>query len=291
MARMILKVCPMASIYSIKLKVQKTANSGESTVNAFSAASVSYCMIVLTNILVLTVHKAIEAALEKKANIISMSWTLPKPGAKTIERERLDVVLSRACQETVLMFCSSPDRKSHNGTQHYPSDFNRKKTSLIGAADDSGTLYNHSGTQNDFIFPGVNVSVSGDHNRNDTTSLTRELTGSSIATALAAGLAAMMTYCFKASALTAVMPRIEQGKILAAGSTELIKPEDVNAVAHHDGIEMVFKRIGMIESYSTPFIPVWKRFRYAAQVLGDERKTNAQNSTYLMNLCRNLMDR
>ncbi|KAH7235339.1 peptidase S8/S53 domain-containing protein, partial [Fusarium tricinctum] len=269
MARMILKVCPMASIYSIKLKVQKTANSGESTVEAFSAAS------------------AIEAALEKKANIISMSWTLPKPDAKTIERERLDAVLSRACQETVLMFCSSPDRKSQNETQHYTSYFNRKKIFLIGAADDSGTLYNHSGTQNDFIFPGINISVSGDHNRNNTTSLTRELTGSSIATALAAGLAAMMTYCFKASALAAVMPRIEQGKILAASSTELIKPEDVNAVAHRDGIEMVFKRIGTIESYSTPFIPVWNRFRYATQVLGDEKKTDDQKSTYLMNLCRN----
>jgi hypothetical protein len=284
---MILKVCPMASIYSIKLKVQKTANSGESTVEAFSAASVSYRMIVLTDKLVLTVHKAIEAALEKKANIISMSWTLPKPDAKTIERERLDAVLSRSCEETVLMFCSSPDRKSQNETQHYTSYFNRKKIFLIGAADDSGTLYSHSGTQNDFIFPGINVSVSGDHNRNNTTSLTRELTGSSIATALAAGLAAMMTYCFKASALAAVLPRIEQGKILAASSTELIKPEDVNAVAHNDGIEMVFKRIGTIESYCTPFIPVWNRFRHATQVLGDEKKTDDQKSTYLMNLCRN----
>ncbi|KAF4445482.1 intracellular serine protease [Fusarium austroafricanum] len=200
------------------LYILETTNSGESTVEAFSATS------------------DIEATLEKKAIIISMSWTLPKPEEGTPKRE-----------------------KSQNETEHYPSYFDSKNIFLIGAADDSGALDN-SDTRNDFIFPGVNAS-SCDHNQSTTTSLTKELTDSSIATALAAGLAAMMIYCFKASALADVMPRIEQRKVLAASSTELIKPEDIDVVAHHGGIKTMFERIGTIESSCTPFIPVWSRFR------------------------------
>ncbi|CEI63692.1 hypothetical protein FVEN_g6813 [Fusarium venenatum] len=145
MARMILKVCPMARIYSIKLKTQPSKGGQHLTIDESSIAP------------------AIEAALEKKADVISMSWTIPIPEAGTDNQKRIDKVIKLACSKDVLMFCSSPDQRTQ--TKHYPSHYNRSKIFLIGADDDSGTAFNHSGLDNDFIFPGVNVNTGNNHNR------------------------------------------------------------------------------------------------------------------------------
>ncbi|KAG5801723.1 hypothetical protein H9Q74_013688 [Fusarium xylarioides] len=275
MARLILKVCPMASIYAIKLKTQRSSESGEITIEEDSAAA------------------AIEAALEKKANIISMSWTIPEDVEDPRKKERLEEVLKRACQEQVLMFCSSPDKLSQNDTKFYPAKYDSRHFFLIGAADDGGERFNLTGKDNHFIFPGVNLTMSSDgrgSHSSTSTSLTRELTGSSVATALAAGLGAMMTYCFKTSALADVMDRIQQGNVLTASSTGLIRPEDVNTIAQHDGMKTVFHSIGPMKS-SPPFIPVWRWFRPASVMLGDEKKTYEEKITQFKDLCRNLVQR
>ncbi|KAH7186030.1 uncharacterized protein B0J16DRAFT_356122 [Fusarium flagelliforme] len=268
MARMILKVCPMASIYSIKLKTQPSIGGRHLTIDESSVAP------------------AIEAALEKNADIISMSWTIPIPEEGTENRKRIDEVLKRACKQKVLMFCSSPDQKSQ--TKHYPSHYDRDKIFLIGAADDSGTLFNHAGQDNNFIFPGVNVNTSNRYS-NDSTSIVQKSTGSSIATALSAGLAAMVTYCFKASALASVTTRIAQGRPPTASGTELVKPQDVDRIAHHDGLKRVFERIGTMDGGK--FIAVWGVFRPATECLTDGKLSYEQKITHIMELCRDLMDR
>ncbi|KAF4969888.1 hypothetical protein FSARC_2984 [Fusarium sarcochroum] len=227
MARLILRVCPMASIYSIRLKTHTSSDNGNVTIDATSAAL------------------AIEAALDKKAAIISMSWTLPVPADGSEEKRVLDSVLETACKRKVPMFCSSSDRIS--STDHYPSAFRRDNFFLIGAAHDDGSAYAHAGKGNHFIFPGVNVNTSGSRNLSEylanQTSLSKESTGSSIATALAAGLGAMITYCFKASALATVSARAQQGKDVVARS-ELVKPSDVDRIAEHDVLKTAFSRIG-----------------------------------------------
>ncbi|EYB24163.1 hypothetical protein FG05_00121 [Fusarium graminearum] len=272
MARMILKVCPMAKIYSIKLKTQPSKGGQHLTIDESSIAP------------------AIEAALEKNADVISMSWTIPIPVTGSDNQKRIDNVLKLACSKDVLMFCSSPDQRTQ--TKHYPSHYNREKIFLIGAADDSGTAFNHSGLDNDFIFPGVNVNTGnnlGRYHSNDSTSPVQMATGSSIATALAAGLAAMVTYCFKTSALAAVTTRIAQGRPPAASGTELIKPQDVGRIAHHDGLKKVFDRIGTMDGGK--FIAVWRIFRPATECLTDGKMTYEQKVTHIMELCRDLMDR
>ncbi|KAG8674142.1 hypothetical protein FPOAC1_000105 [Fusarium poae] len=272
MARMILKVCPMARIYSIKLKTQPSKGGQHLTIDESSIAP------------------AIEAALEKKADVISMSWTIPIPETGTENQKRIDKVLKLACSKDVVMFCSSPDQRTQ--TKHYPSHYNRDKIFLIGAADDSGTAFNHAGLDNDFIFPGVNVNTGSNHSRSystDPTSGVQVATGSSIATALAAGLAAMVTYCFKTSALAAVTTRIAQGRPPTASGTELVKPQDVDRIAHHDGLKKVFDRIGTMDGGK--FIAVWRIFRPATECLTDGKLTYEQKVTHIMELCRDLMDR
>ncbi|KAM0453024.1 hypothetical protein ACHAPV_009266 [Trichoderma viride] len=272
MARMILKVCPMATIYSIRLKTHSDPDSGLPTIDAASAAL------------------AIEAALEKHATIISMSWTLPIPEEGSQEKQLLDSVLKTACNENVLMFCSSADKI--NKPEHYPSAYMRKRFFLIGAAHGDGTAYGHAGKSNDFIFPGVNVNTSSGSSLPvylaDKTSSNKESTGSSIATALAAGLAAMVTYCFKASALAIVTARMQQGIDYVAGA-ELVKPGDVDKIAEHNILKTAFSRIGKIESGQ--FIPVWDRFGPASLIFEADGKTYEEKLTCIMNLCSNLIER
>ncbi|UZP32326.1 hypothetical protein NXS19_000142 [Fusarium pseudograminearum] len=272
MARMILKVCPMARIYSIKLKTQPSKGGQHLTIDESSIAP------------------AIEAALEKNADVISMSCTIPIPVAGSDNQKRIDSVLKLACSKDVLMFCSSPDQRTQ--TKHYPSHYNRDKIFLIGAADDSCTAFNHSGLDNDFIFPGVNVNTGnniGRYHSNNPMSAAQMSTGSSIATALAAGLAAMVIYCFKASALAAVTTRISQGRPPAASGTELVQPQDVSRIAHHDGLKKVFDRIGTMDGGK--FIAVWRIFRPATECLTDGKMTYEQKVTHIMEFCRDLMDR
>ncbi|KAM0186999.1 hypothetical protein ACHAPA_002877 [Fusarium lateritium] len=274
MARMICKVCPMANIYSIRLKMHNSPEKGSSTIDAVSAALLW----------------AIEAALEKNATIISMSWTIPVPAEGSDEKKLLDSVLERACKQKVLMFCSSSDLISD--TDHYPSAFRRHRFFLIGAAHDDGSAYGHAGKDNDFIFPGVNVNTSSGRNLHlylaDKTSATEESTGSSIATALAAGLAAMITYCFKASALYTVMTRMQQGNEYMV-RPELVKRADVERITEHDVLKAAFSRIGKVESGQ--FIQVWDRFGPASKFLEDESRSEEDKLACIMNLCSNLIER
>ncbi|KAK2010069.1 hypothetical protein LZ32DRAFT_589032 [Colletotrichum eremochloae] len=271
MARMILKVCPMANVYSIRLKTHTSPDKGQATIDAISAAL------------------AIEAALEKNATIISMSWTIPVPPEGSKEKQLLDSVLEKACSRNVLMFCSSPDQIS--ATKHYPSAFRRSRFFLIGAAHDDGSAYGHAGKDNDFIFPGVNVNTSGGASLPaflaDKMSSSKELTGSSIATALAAGLAAMITYCFKASALAIATTRMEQGKDYVAGP-ELVQPGDVEKISQHSVLKTAFNRIGRMDNGQ--FIQVWNRFQPASLILEGENKYEDKLAC-IMKLCSNLIER
>ncbi|KAM0351825.1 hypothetical protein ACHAPU_002338 [Fusarium lateritium] len=188
---------------------------------------------------------------------------------KSLER----IVLERACKQQVLMFCSSSDQISD--TDHYPSSFRRHRFFLIGAAHDDGSAYGHAGKNNDFIFPGVNVDTSGGRSLHlylaDRTAASEESTGSSIATALAAGLAAMITYCFKASALATVIARMQQGRDYMV-RPELVKQVDVDRIAEHDVLKGAFNRIGKLENGQ--FIQVWDRFQPATEYLKDELKSD-----------------
>ncbi|EFQ29551.1 hypothetical protein CGRA01v4_14827 [Colletotrichum graminicola] len=270
MARMIWKVCPMASVYSIRLKTHISPNKGQCTIDAVSAAS------------------AIEAALEKKATIISMSWTMPVPPEGSKEKQLLDSVLEKACSRNVLMFCSSSDQISE--TKHYPSAFRRSRFFLIGAAHDDGSAYGHAGKDNDFIFPGVNVNTSGGANLSaylaDKMASSKESTGSSIATALAAELAAMITYCFKTSELAIVTAKIQQGKDYIAGP-ELVQRGDVEKIAQHNVLKTAFNRIGKMDNGQ--FIKVWNRFQPAIRILEGEGEYETKLAC-IMKLCSNLIE-
>jgi hypothetical protein len=92
MANMILRVCPMVKIYPIRLKTYQTTGGKSPSIDAAYAAQVCANSQILSlrnfsrNLLwppFLTCdfgnRQAIQTALDKKAAIISMSWTIPMP--------------------------------------------------------------------------------------------------------------------------------------------------------------------------------------------------------------------
>ncbi|KAJ5018505.1 hypothetical protein K4K57_004844 [Colletotrichum sp. SAR 10_99] len=235
MAKLICTVCPMAEIYSIRLKTH-TGPDGNSTIDLMSASW------------------AIEAALEKKATIISMSWTIPLPKDGTREKSKLDAVLQKACKQKVLMFCSPPDSLAKE--DHYPWAYKPESMFLIGAAHSDGTQYNLAGNKVNYTFPGVNVNLDfGTTQRKGLTksiALTKESTGSSIATALAAGLAALITSCFKASAIRLITEQSNSYNPKSARPS----PSDVERMTQQQVMKEAFARIGNKDR--SKFIQVWK---------------------------------
>jgi hypothetical protein len=188
--------------------------------------------------------QAIHAAIRKKVHIISMSWTIDPPEDED-ERRCLDNAINEAANADILMFCSASDRGAKQ-IATYPAKATGK-IFTIGAATASGAAdpwVGNLGTIS-FTFPGNKVETDGGPG-GDTKG--KEITGSSVATALAAGLAALVLYCVQVRLLLA--PEHERQKAR----------RDVQALKKHDHMMRAFKDIGTTEASNHKFIEVWEVF-------------------------------
>ncbi|KAK7738317.1 hypothetical protein SLS53_006125 [Cytospora paraplurivora] len=267
MAKLILRVCPMAKIYPIRLKTHVSAN-GESMIDLESAAL------------------AVQAAREKDARIISMSWSIPVPTGEQHRRERelFENAIDEACEDKRLLFCSSPDKGQFTSNE-YPSEARRGSLFRIGAAHDDGTRYSWADKDVDYIFPGVKVNTQVTAAARRTPLL--EITGSGVASALAAGLAATIIYCFKTSALagkTAWSHRNPQDTLPSILFTE----KYVRNIAEFPAMKTAFSKIGVINDER--FIQVWDLFEPVSQILEDPKKTHEDKVETIVRMCSNLMD-
>lgn len=185
------------------------------------------------------------AAVRKKVHIISMSWTIDPPEDEE-ERRFLDAAIVEAANADILMFCSASDKGAKQNAT-YPSKATTK-IFTIGAATASGAADPWVGNLGNinFTFPGTKVEMDGPRSSTDTSS--REVTGSSVATALAAGLAALVLYCVQVRLLLAT----DQDKQKARRDFQLLKK--------HDHMMKALKDIGTTEESNHKFIEVWEVF-------------------------------
>ncbi|RYP78209.1 hypothetical protein DL771_000686 [Monosporascus sp. 5C6A] len=256
MANMILRICPMAKIYPIRLKTYDNAD-GNSSIDVNYAA------------------KAVQAALDKKATIISMSWTLPMKDDKSGSKDRLHTVLQKAVDSKVLMFCSAPDKGKFTAFD-YPSGPWRDSFFRIGAAHADGTVFNW--TPEDgiaYVLPGVDVIKDQGGSSSFEPPLAREArtrvgdvkyqTGSSVSTALAAGLAAMIIYSIKASIMAVKTANQNKGTIVGIA----IPDNGANLIADPDAMRRAFANLGTV----TPnkFIQVWEELDKVTEMLEASR--------------------
>lgn len=204
MARFIRKICPTADIYIIKVATRwGTRNSNKLTIDIPSAVDVSISQTSPVHIS-LAGHsleadldaclQAINHAVDRGARIISMSWSV-KPPAKGELRDAFDRAVQRAVKNNIIMLCASSDQGETGNDETYPYDANRANIIRIGAATALGSNADYVNKhQVDFLFPGHEILLGGSTPDKELGDVHK---GSSIATAIAAGLAAMVLECIR----------------------------------------------------------------------------------------------
>lgn len=214
-----------------------------------------------------------------------MSWTVPKPkeDQQSDAYKRLKKAVKQACDANVLMFGSSPDEGQFNdAAAAWPTHLDRK-IFRIGAAKDDGTAYSYASTDVDYIFPGVNINADTTVSAAVTgTSDALGESGSSIATALAAGFAAVVICCVKICALANKMEKLKQlpGRVGVPGRE--ISESDVVKIGQPDPMRKAFS---VIKVNPAKYIEVWDTFGEATQRLNAERSNEARLQYLTADLC------
>jgi subtilisin family serine protease len=141
--------------------------------------------------------QAIEWAVSNEVDIISMSWTID--AAETDDINALKRAVERAGENGIIMYCAAKDEgKDAAKKEIYPYDSGPKVIKRIGATDSFGKKLRYVLERDtDYFLPGEDLTeqlpLQGTASVEETKNH-RE--GSSEATALAAGLAALILACF-----------------------------------------------------------------------------------------------
>ncbi|KAI1109570.1 hypothetical protein F5Y14DRAFT_444621 [Nemania sp. NC0429] len=189
MANMMIRVCPFAKIASYRLDTRR----GEDNRIHFTAKSAA---------------DALEYAVKQDFDIISMSWTVREETGpdedNSADITRIKNALRRATTDKKLVFCSAPDIGDISPDElssYFPVGSGIHELFRIGAAKADNTPWPQAGGRNivDYVLPGHDVAEKkGDEVIQNDKSLK---SGSSIATALAAGLAALMIHVVRMAAI------------------------------------------------------------------------------------------
>jgi hypothetical protein len=207
-----------------------------------------------------------------------MSWTIKPPPDGSEEKELFDKAIRRAVSSNVLMFCSSNDAGDYSEAD-YPAASNREKIFRIGASQDNGLVFPWAGRVDklDYIFPGVEVFQRKPKGEPSLESWKSE-TGSSVATALGAGLAALLIYCVKIGAIhTSGIP---------GGAATGVNSKDVEEIKKHQAMREAFNDIGF--SATNKFIEVWKFFDKRTEDL-KERPLEQDSMETVADMARSLV--
>ncbi|KAF7948884.1 hypothetical protein EAE96_008066 [Botrytis aclada] len=224
MASQIHRICPRAQLYVLKL--DDHLYGGKRQITALSAA------------------QAIREAVAKKVHIISMSWTIPPPDDSTT-RNLLRAAISEALRENILMFCSASDGGPVED-KSFPWAAAKGNIFRIGAATDKGMASPDVGnpTNLGFTFPGTDVE------RKDVDKKVEYQTGSSVATALATGLAALVLYCVQVKLLRT--EDRDKGRVR----------QSFKRLKEYDGMLKAFQdNIGTTPESNNKYLKVWTVFR------------------------------
>lgn len=176
MARHIRQLCPKVRLHIAKLN--ELWSDGKPQITAESAAN------------------AIKWAVEKKVDIISMSWSIEAPNEDAVKP--LKDAIDLAVKADILLFCASNDQGRTGQDISYPAKFD-VKIFTIGSATALGNADERTQKSVKYIAPGADDLGQVVHGEEPGSS--KPVFGSSIATARCAGLAALilqsvMLVCF-----------------------------------------------------------------------------------------------
>ncbi|KAM0419064.1 hypothetical protein ACHAPT_012003 [Fusarium lateritium] len=258
MARLIHKICPSAVIHVIKLQTFGVENSNKLQINPDSAVKV--CRLYQVTCCPPNSTQAIEYAAERGSQIICMSWTI-KPPEGDKKKEFDDAIHNALNSKGVLMFCAASDQ-GQSADLTYPHGSNRASF-RIGAAKATGSMSDTVGDAHDldFIFPGHQVVVNSSDDVYDTDLQKFEAhSGSSVANALAAGLAALVVECVRLGVFYT-------NETNQHDPTSAIRKDDLIKIRDRNQMKYALSWIGTNRNTDNKYIEVWDTFNAVAEKL------------------------
>lgn len=237
MARLIQMMCPYASLYVAKVDMHKDSDGSV----ASEAAKVSLPNVLVFEFmlkrlgpsielfeLIFTKWQAVKWAVEKQVDIISMSWTVKRIKIGNFDNGNgivsLDSAIQAAANDNILMFCAVQDGAHYEADEIYPSQSDTTKLMTVGSADETGerSAFVKKDSAN-YLFPGE-ISLPSILDEKDQ--------GSSVATAVAAGMAAMILWCAEYHSLWTKQSATMTSKAIPQAS-DYRDPEFAGAPASH----------------------------------------------------------
>ncbi|KAK1756664.1 hypothetical protein QBC47DRAFT_297737 [Echria macrotheca] len=238
MANMMVRVCPYAKIESYRLDTRR----GDDQRIHFTAKSAA---------------DALEYAVKQDFDIISMSWTVKQEMGVDEDNSKDITRLNDALRQAVnksLVFCSAPDTGDISPEElgsYYPVGSGIKELFRIGAAKADGQAWPQAGGRNivEYILPGHDVREKKGEEvvQNDKTLKS----GSSIATALAAGLAALMIHVVRMAAMHTY--ELKKDK---SNEANIIKLHSLSSIRSHATMRKTFNNMTRSKTY----VHVWNHF-------------------------------
>ena len=218
-----------------------------------------------------------------------MSWTIEETADNEVHIEKLKEAVEKAAKKPILMFCAASDGGAISD-KSFPGKGPRDSVFKIGAATEDGKAWKWVGDESniDFIFPGHEVVQ--ERYKEALLQNSNLLTGSSVATAIAAGLAALVLDCVRLAALhyeglldlqkelTSVQPTqrgiqqprdpAEESKLQqrkrdvdqALENSMQVRRRDFESLKAPEKMKEAFGRIGLTEK---KYVKVWDLFHDA----------------------------
>lgn len=203
-----------------------------------------------------------------------MSWTLDN--CNDSEKRQLDQAISNAKKQNILMFCAANDR-GPVGDNSYPYTAAESVAFKIGGAKSSGEMTENIANRNriHFIFPGDKVLMKNDLSSPDLCPDYQR--GSSVATALGAGLAALILH----------LVQVHRVRMHAKGNREEAEKTNVafQNLRHHTKMRDAFTSIGTAPWSKNKYIPVWEKFGLQEE---NGIATMKEKMTCFENLCQHM---
>lgn len=286
MANMIVRINPWVSLDVMRIQdsivYKPGVDGGMRTIDPFSAA------------------KAIDGARIRKADIISMSWSIRKlvktkvsgmgtDNLQTAEEKGIKALqdaIDRARADNILMFCSAADNIQMVGKDSLP--FSRAPDYIfrIGAALPKGQRDPASEDVNSisYFFPGNQVADTWNPRSAKTV---QYHDGSSVSTALAAGLSSLIMYC------TIVVRDYSESTANGENQSrrDVEKRESwVKKLRIHDNMRKAFDNINQKDNEDKKFLPVWHVFGNASDTMKNLKgeKVLEELDDLVTRLCSNL---
>ena len=220
-----------------------------------------------------------------------MSWTIfNDPKHHNADLARLETALDGAFRKNILVFCSAPDigaLGSADLSRYCPFGCSSLSGKIfkIGAAKADGTMYPWAGDSGsvNFILPGHNVEYREDDKTNEVDENIPK-TGSSVATALAAGLAALIIHCVRLGA-------IYNHHSTASGKgndTNAVTEDSITTIKTFEGMRKVLNSMISGHSKENRRLDVQQIFKEPGELINDDRLSKEAKWKEISKLARDL---